>query len=39
MTQYKTITESNNFIVLDIVGWAKAHPTKTKKAKALRNHS
>ena len=40
MTQYKTIAESNNFIVLDtidIVGWAKAHPTKTKKAKALRN--
>ena len=25
MTQYKTITESNNFIVLDTVGWASAH--------------
>jgi len=28
MTQYKTIAESNNFIVLDtidIVGWASAH--------------
>ena len=24
MTQYKAITESNNFIVLDIVGWASA---------------